>query len=60
LVIFEPILDAAGSNLLGAVAERSGLRIVRRIAVSAFVLAAGLNETPIPPALLFTILGRKE
>src|SRR6185295_3072021 len=26
------------------------LRIVRRIAVSAFVLAAGLNETPIPPA----------
>jgi hypothetical protein len=36
------------------------LRIVRRIAVSAFVLAAGLNETPIPPALLLTILGRKE
>jgi len=36
------------------------LRIVRRIAVSAFVLAAGLNETPIPLALLLTILGRKE
>src|SRR5215813_12582423 len=28
------------------------LRIARRIAVSAFVLAAGLNETPMPPALL--------
>ena len=25
--------------------------------MSAFVLAAGLNETPIPPALLLTILG---
>src|SRR6516164_119653 len=33
------------------------LRIVRRIAVSAFVLAAGLNETPMPPTLLLTILG---
>src|SRR6516164_11770460 len=33
------------------------LRIVRRIAVSAFVLAAGLNETPMPPSLLLTILG---
>jgi hypothetical protein len=32
-------------------------RIVRRIAVSAFVLAAGLNETPMPPTLLLTILG---
>src|SRR5262249_60471750 len=33
------------------------LRIVRRITVSAFVLAAGLHETPMPPSLLLTILG---
>ena len=35
------------------------LRTDRRIAVSAFVLAVGPNETPIPPVFLLIILGQK-